>query len=172
MYGTTSPVSLRDGKVLTVCLSLVALVAAGCGGSGGGASGPVNSAPTATSASITTSEDTASAPTAPAVTDPDPGDTHTFAIVTPPAHGTASVVNNRLVYTPGANYNGPDSFTFSASDGALSVVGTATVTVTPVNDAPTATSANIVTNEDTASAATTPTVTDPDAGDTHTFAMV
>jgi VCBS repeat-containing protein len=98
---------------------------------------PVNDRPTATSAVITTDEDTVSAGVTPSVTDVDSGDTHTFSIVSQPANGTASVVSNQLVYTPNANYNGADSFTFRAVDsGELSVEGTADVTVLAVNDAP------------------------------------
>ena len=98
-----------------------------------------NDAPTATSAVITTAEDVASAAVIPSVTDPDTGDSHTFVIVTPPLHGTASIVDNQLVYTPTANYFGPDSFTFRATDsGGLTIDGTASVTVVAVNDAPVA----------------------------------
>src|SRR6266568_4659632 len=86
---------------------------------------PLAHAPTAASASITTDEDTTSAPVTPSVTDPDAGDTFTFSIVTQPANGAAAVVNNQLVYTPAPNYNGPDSFTFRATDSTnLNVVGT------------------------------------------------
>jgi VCBS repeat-containing protein len=72
-------------------------------------------------------------------TDPD-HDPLTFAIVTGPAHGTVSVqANGSFTYTPDANYTGPDSFTFTASDGiATSTPGTASITVTNVNDAPVA----------------------------------
>src|SRR6266568_3385077 len=98
---------------------------------------PLAHAPTAASASITTDEDTTSAPVTPSVTDPDAGDTFTFSIVTQPANGAAAVVNNQLVYTPAPNYNGPDSFTFRATDSTnLNVVGTASVTVLAVNDMP------------------------------------
>jgi len=104
------------------------------------------------------------------VTDPDAGDTHTFAIVTQPVRGSASVVSNRLVYTPDANYNGADSFTFSASDAAQSVIGTATVTVTPVNDAPTATGASCSIYSGLAGGGSrTPWVDDVDIFDTATF---
>ncbi len=96
-----------------------------------------NTAPTATSATISTDEDTPSVPVTPDVTDPNQGDTHTFAIVTQPARGSASVVSNQLRYTPAQDYNGSDNFTFRATDaGGLSVVGTANITVRPVNDAP------------------------------------
>lgn len=130
-----------------------------------------NRAPTATSATITANEDTASAATAPTVTDADTGDTHTYAIVTQPSRGSASVVNNRLVYTPGADYNGTDSFTFRATDAAgLAVTGTANVTVTPVNDAPTATGASRAIFSGLAGGGSrTPWVDDVDIFDTATF---
>ena len=131
----------------------------------------VNDAPSATSASITTDEDTASAGVTPSVTDVD-DTSFTFAIVSQGANGTASVVGNQLVYTPNADFNGADSFTYSATDGGgLSVTGTATVNVNAVNDAPTATSASITTDEDTTSAGVTPSVTDVD-DTSFTFAIV
>ena len=47
-----------------------------------------------------------------------------------------------LTYTPEANYNGSDSFTFKASDGtADSNTATVSITVTAVNDAPVASDA-------------------------------
>ena len=134
---------------------------------------PVAHAPTAASASITTNEDTASAPVTPSVSDPDAGESFTFAIVTPPANGAAAVVGNQLVYTPAPNFNGADSFTFRATDSTnLSVVGAASVTVLAVNDPPVVADLSIFTSEDSASAPVTPAVTDPDAGDTHTFTIV
>ena len=102
----------------------------------------VNDAPTATSVStIVTDEDTASVGADPIVTDVDSaleGDAFTFGIVTQPANGTASVVGNQLVYTPDADFNGSDSFTYRATDsGSAYVDGTANVTVNFVDDAPT-----------------------------------
>ncbi len=139
---------------------VIALVAAAC------------KPPTATSASITTAEDTPSNPVTPSVTDPDLKDTHTFTIVTQPANGVATVVANQLVYTPNANFNGTDSFTFRATDPVgFSVVGTASVTVVPVDDAPAVANVDIVTAEDTQSAPITPSVSDPDSGETYTFAI-
>ena len=56
-----------------------------------------------------------------------------------PAHGSVTLVGNVATYTPAANYNGPDSFTFKANEGTVdSNVATVTITVTPVNDAPVA----------------------------------
>jgi hypothetical protein len=39
--------------------------------------------------------------------------------VTSPAHGTLSGTAPNVTYTPAANYNGSDSFTFKVNDGAL-----------------------------------------------------
>ena len=46
-----------------------------------------------------------------------------------------------LTYTPNADFFGDDTLTVATSDGALSDVDTVAITVTPVNDAPTAASA-------------------------------
>ena len=53
-------------------------------------------------------------------------------------HGTLTLnANGSFTYTPAANYNGTDSFTYKANDGtADSNVATVTITVTAVNDAP------------------------------------
>ena len=65
------------------------------------------------------------------------GDTLTYSIVAQPSHGVASLVAGKLSYTPAANYNGPDSFTFKANDGTVdSNIATVSITVTAVNDIP------------------------------------
>ncbi|MEI6607473.1 MAG: Ig-like domain-containing protein, partial [Verrucomicrobiota bacterium] len=112
-----------------------------------------NSAPVATAQSVTTAEDTAKAITL-AGTDVDL-DALTYAIVSTPAHGTLSGTAPNVTYTPTANYNGPDSFTFKVNDGSLdSAVATVTITVTAVNDAPVAIAQSVTTAQDTAKAIT------------------
>jgi VCBS repeat-containing protein len=96
------------------------------------------SAPVAANGSATGNEDTLITGTLVA-TDVD-GDPLTFSRVTQAAHGTVAVnADGSFSYTPNANYNGPDSFTFKANDGlADSNVATETLTVRAVNDAPVA----------------------------------
>jgi len=66
------------------------------------------------------------------------GDTLAFLGFTQPSKG--SLVDNgngTLTYTPSANFNGPDSFTYSIGDGiGGSDTASVVLTVNPVNDAP------------------------------------
>ena len=86
-----------------------------------------NTAPTATDQSVSVIHDTPKAITL-AGTDPE-GDALTFAATSSPAHGTLSGTAPNLTYTPANGYSGPDSFTFTASDGSLSDTGTVSITV-------------------------------------------
>ena len=114
-----------------------------------------NDAPVAVADSYSTNEDTALTVTAPGVlgndTDVD-GDALTAILVAGPSHGSLALNGNgSFTYTPGANYNGSDAFTYKANDGqADSNVATVSLTVNPVNDAPVAVADSYSTNEDTA----------------------
>lgn len=67
------------------------------------------------------------------------GETLTYHIQTPPQHGTLSGDAPNLVYTPVADYNGSDSFSFNASIGDLvSDNATVAINIVPVNDPPVA----------------------------------
>jgi hypothetical protein len=132
----------------------------------------VNDAPDAVNDTATTDEDT---PTNIDVkandTDVDQGDTLTITNVTDPAHGSAEVVDGKVNYTPDDDYNGPDSFTYTVSDGnGETATATVNVTVTPVNDVP---SVGDITGASSAiegeSKTYTVTGTDDD-GDTLTYA--
>ncbi len=72
-------------------------------------------------------------------------------IVQGPAHGQLALnTDGTYTYTPDANFNGTDSFSYTVSDGELdSDIATVQITVTPVNDAPTGTSTTVTTPEDT-----------------------
>lgn len=69
-----------------------------------------------------------------------PSDTLTYVILVPPAHGTLSGAAPDLSYAPAPGFHGADSFVFIANDGALdSNPATVSLTINPVNDAPTMT---------------------------------
>jgi hypothetical protein len=99
----------------------------------------VNEAPAAGNASITTNEDTAKSGSLPAASDVD-GDTVTYTKAGDPAHGAVTVnTDGSYTYTPSANYNGADSFSYTISDGNGGTnTYTVSITVDPVNDAPVA----------------------------------
>ncbi len=113
----------------------------------------VNSAPVANAQSVSTPEDTATTIT---LTGSDAnGDPLTYTILTHPAKGLLVGSAPNLTYTPGANTNGADSFTFRVNDGTLdSTPATVSITIVPVNDAPTANAQSVTTAEDTAIAVT------------------
>ncbi|TLM73962.1 MAG: tandem-95 repeat protein, partial [Actinobacteria bacterium] len=116
--------------------------------------GAVNDAPVAVDDAYSTDEDTALTVAAPGVlgndTDID-GDPLTAVLVLGPTHGTLTLNGDgSFTYTPDADYNGPDSFTYQADDGAdLSNVATVDITVDAVNDAPVAADDAYSTDEDT-----------------------
>jgi VCBS repeat-containing protein len=121
-----------DSNAATVAITIVA----------------VNDAPIANSQTVATDEDTAKAITLTA-TDVE-GSPLTYTIVAAPAHGTLSGTAPALTYTPAANYNGADNFTFKANDGALdSNVATVAISVVAVNDAPVAANDSYSIDEDT-----------------------
>ena len=75
----------------------------------------VNDAPTADPQTRTT---LAATPLAITLTGSDvDGDALTFALASPPAHGTLSGAPPALIYTPDLTFVGEDSFTFTAHDG-------------------------------------------------------
>jgi VCBS repeat-containing protein len=104
---------------------------------------PQNDAPVAQADTYTIAEDGKLTVAAAGVlandTDVD-GDTLTAALVDGPDHGKLVLSpDGSFVYTPDANFNGTDSFTYQASDGtAASEPVTVTLNVTPVNDPPVA----------------------------------
>jgi DNA/RNA endonuclease G (NUC1) len=72
---------------------------------------------------------------------PDAGETLSISATTNGAHGTVAITGGGtgLTYTPNADYFGPDSFTYTISDGNGGTdTATVNINVTPVNDAPVA----------------------------------
>lgn len=69
--------------------------------------------------------------------------------VTQPGRGTVSFNDSAIVYTPGGNYAGPETFTYTVSDGkGATTIATVTVSVTAVQAAPTATDDTATVSED------------------------
>ncbi len=69
--------------------------------------------------------------------DPD-GDSLTVIALGAPAHGSASSDGTTVTYTPTLNFYGGDTFSYTISDGELTDTASVSLTVTPVNDPPTA----------------------------------
>jgi VCBS repeat-containing protein len=111
--------------------------------------------------------------------DADIGDTFVINSVTSPINGTAVMSGSLITYTPNSNYCGLDTFEYTTIDlsGATSNVGSVTMTVTCMNDTP---SANNLSFTATGNVATstgniligTLSGTDIDAGDILTYTIV
>jgi VCBS repeat-containing protein len=121
---------------------------------------PVNDAPVAKDDAFTTDEDTPlTASLVTNDTDVD-GDALTGVLVALPTHGGVVLgAAGAFTYTPAADFNGDDAFTYRASDGALtSDVATVRIHVNPVNDAPVAVADTGSLDEDTTLTAPPPGV--------------
>lgn len=96
---------------------------------------PDNNRPTASYQSAITNEDTATGITLDAKNTT--GGALSFTVLNNPAHGSLTGVAPNLIYTPAANYNGADSFTYKvSSDSRESNVAMVFIAVNPINDAP------------------------------------
>jgi hypothetical protein len=104
----------------------------------------VMEAPVARADEATTAEDTSIALDLIANDGDSNGDGLTVSAVTQPAHGTVRLDGAKVIYTPAAEWSGRDSFSYTVVDGkgGASSAGVS-ITVTPVNDAPTMTGASI-----------------------------
>lgn len=105
----------------------------------------INQAPIATNDSFTTPEDVVLTDNVLA-NDTDPErDPLTVSLITGPQSGSLNLQpNGTFTYTPAANSWGSDWFTYRISDGQYTSTATVFLTVTSVNDAPTATFASQV----------------------------
>nr|WP_238929329.1 tandem-95 repeat protein [Vibrio parahaemolyticus] len=99
---------------------------------------PVNDAPVAKDDIATTQEDTAvTIDVLPNDSDVDGDKLSIESAAVPKEQGTVEVVNGKLVFTPAENFNGDAEITYTVTDGQLTDEAKVTVTVNPVNDAPT-----------------------------------
>ena len=60
----------------------------------------------------------------------------TLAITVAPLNGTVTISGGSVTYTPGLNFNGDDSFTYSVTQNSQTVTAEVSISITPVNDAP------------------------------------
>lgn len=109
-----------------------------------------NVKPTAAPLSITVPEDNDTSITLSGSDIETPSDQLTYSIYRQPSHGTlGNISGNHVVYSPAANYNGPDTFYYTVNDGTLdSDSGRVVLHITPVNDNPVANEDMYTTNED------------------------
>ena len=119
-----------------------------------------NIAPVAADDSYSTDEDAGAVVTLSA-TDPEECEL-TFTVISGPSNGSLSALTGQtcvagpsnsdsleVTYTPNADFNGSDSFTYKAYDGlADSNTATVSITVNPMNDAPVAADDSYSTDED------------------------
>jgi hypothetical protein len=99
---------------------------------------PVNDPPVAVADSASTAEDTSEYIL---VRDNDSdvdGDLLTVVLTGTPSNGTATTDGDTVGYTPAANFNGTDVFTYTISDGSLTDTTVVTLTIIAVNDSPVA----------------------------------
>ncbi|MBE4309544.1 tandem-95 repeat protein, partial [Vibrio parahaemolyticus] len=99
---------------------------------------PVNDAPVAKDDIATTQEDTAVTIDVLSNDSDVDGDKLSIQSATvPEAQGKVEIVDGKLVFTPAENFNGHAEITYTVTDGQLTDEAKVTVTVNPVNDAPT-----------------------------------
>ncbi|EJB8443347.1 tandem-95 repeat protein, partial [Vibrio parahaemolyticus] len=99
---------------------------------------PENDAPVAKDDTAITDEDTpVTIDVLPNDTDADGDKLSVESASVPKEQGTVEVVNGKLVFTPAENFNGHAEITYTVTDGELTDEAKVSVTVNPVNDAPT-----------------------------------
>jgi VCBS repeat-containing protein len=78
------------------------------------------------------------------------GDSLVAALAEGPANGVVEMnADGSFTYTPAADFNGTDSFTYTVDDGlGGSAIGTVSITINAANDAPVANNDELVTDED------------------------
>lgn len=100
----------------------------------------LNDAPLAADDAYETAEDTLLSVPAPGVLGNDSdvdGDALAVSLAADAAHGTLTLhADGSFEYLPAANYHGPDSFSYTLTDGLLTDSATVTITVLPENDPP------------------------------------
>ena len=84
--------------------------------------------------------------------------------------GSTTVSNNNITYTPNADFNGSDLFSYTISQGGLTSTAIVSVTVNPINDAPSIDIASTLTAAENQTSVATIDKSDVD-GDSLTLSM-
>ncbi|WP_413698870.1 VCBS domain-containing protein [Psychromonas sp. KJ10-10] len=140
-----------------------------------------NDAPVLSVTNLSADEDGVSVVGTPSFTDVDLTDEHTFSVTAMPVgQGSVSIdpISGQYTYSPGSDFQSlalgvttDVSFDVTIDDGNGGVdTETVTVTITGTNDAPILTVSDLATDEET-TVSGTPSFTDIDLGDTHTFSV-
>ncbi|WP_250162886.1 Ig-like domain-containing protein [Psychrobacter sp. WY6] len=130
----------------------------------------VNDAPVSEDSTIAATEDTVATGQLEVATDAD-GDTLTYTLDSEATNGTVIVnADGSYTYTPNANFNGEDSFTYTVTDGTETITKTANIIVASVNDVPVSKDTIIAATEDTVATGKLEAATDAD-GDALTYAI-
>ncbi|WDQ16180.1 Ig-like domain-containing protein [Rhodopirellula sp. P2] len=134
---------------------------------------PVNDAPTATDRTVTVLEDNSiDIDLNGNVADVDSTGL-VITVASNPGNGSATALGNgQIRYTPNADFNGQDSFTYQVTDGSLTTTATVTVNVTDVVSPPVANNGSLSATED-AGAVTLDlsTLINLDSGDSATITI-
>ncbi|MGH9921324.1 MAG: tandem-95 repeat protein, partial [Nitrososphaerales archaeon] len=138
---------------------------------------PMNDAPVANDDAVSTDEDTIlEIPEATLLANDTDADGDTLTVSSFDAVSTAGgtiVLGSSLDYTPPSNFNGVDTFTYTASDGNGGFdTATVTVTVNAVNDEPVLGAIGDQTIDEQTLLTFTATATDVDIGQTLTFSLI
>lgn len=129
---------------------------------------PVNNL-IANAQSVTTNEDTKKAITLTG----SGGSPLTFAIVTNPKHGKLTGTGANKTYSPTANYNGADQFSFNVSVGCISSLpAIVSINITPVADTPVLAAIGNKTVVKNTTLSFTAKATDADKGQTITYSLI
>jgi len=98
------------------------------------------------------------------------GVTATVGITVAPLNGTVTISGTTVTYTPSANFNGSDSLTYSVTQNSESATAVVTISVAPVNDAPSIDSPLSLRAVSGSTAVATLSISDVD-GDAVTFSL-
>lgn len=93
-----------------------------------------------------------------------PGEVYSLSI-TNPSNGVASIADNKITYTPNANFNGVDNLSYTVTQGTSSSTSNVSFTISSVNDLPVITVSATISISENSTSTITVTTSDVD-GDT------